>query len=329
MLTNKSNILYVLSVLKEYSDEKHILSMGEIRRKIKILYDKDMDRRTVGDMIRSLIDFGYDIETYEENKKGYYLRERAFEASEIRFLIDRVYSSNFISKKQTENIIHQLEKQLSVHQRKTFKHLHIIKDNNKKNEQQIFLNIEILEEAISKNKKVALHLYEYGFDKKLKKRRQEKDIINPYQMVSANERYYLIGNFDRHSNMVHLRLDMIKNIEILEEKRKAISDVKENLKNDSDIIQYSNSLFHKFDGDKETVEILCHKTMLGEVIDKFGNDATIIERENDKFSLILKVSPTSIKFWALSYLSYCEVIKPIWLREEIEQTISNTFYCKV
>ena len=41
------NILYILNVLKKYSDDEHMLSVAEIQRKIKEVYDVEIDSRTI------------------------------------------------------------------------------------------------------------------------------------------------------------------------------------------------------------------------------------------------------------------------------------------
>lgn len=41
------NILYILNVLKKYSDEEHMLSIVEIQRKIIEVYDVEIDPRTI------------------------------------------------------------------------------------------------------------------------------------------------------------------------------------------------------------------------------------------------------------------------------------------
>jgi hypothetical protein len=92
MRNDRIIILAVERVLKEYSDEDHILSMCEFRNRIRQEYGIYPDRRTVGSAIEELTEFGYDISTYSENGKGYYLRERKFEPSEIRLLMDRSVS---------------------------------------------------------------------------------------------------------------------------------------------------------------------------------------------------------------------------------------------
>ena len=91
MLPDRANLLCVLKILEEYSDSEHILPMREIIGKMKSIYDIDIARRAVYGAIELLKQMGYDISTYEENGRGYYLRSRQFEPSELRLLTDAVF----------------------------------------------------------------------------------------------------------------------------------------------------------------------------------------------------------------------------------------------
>ena len=66
------NILYILNVLKKYSDEKHKLSISDIRKKINEKYEIDIDprtiRRNINLMKQKLV---YDNRTYNDKKIGY------------------------------------------------------------------------------------------------------------------------------------------------------------------------------------------------------------------------------------------------------------------
>lgn len=44
MFTDKANVICLLNIFREYSDEKYILSMKEIIAKMKSIYDIDIDR---------------------------------------------------------------------------------------------------------------------------------------------------------------------------------------------------------------------------------------------------------------------------------------------
>ena len=158
MVSNRANAICLLKLLQEYSDEAHILSMREIKEKLKSIYDITIDRRTVYSTVELLQLLDYDISTYEENGVGYYLRTRNFEPSEIRLLTDAVYAFDYITPKQTKDLAQKLQKLLSVHARKPFRHLHVIRPERKTKNPQVFLNIELLEEAIDSEKKGGLHL---------------------------------------------------------------------------------------------------------------------------------------------------------------------------
>ena len=109
MLTDKAITMCLLEILKEYSDSSHEMTMKEILSKMESDYMLKPDRRTIYSAVATLIDFGYDISTYEENGKGYFLREREFEQSEIIMLTDAVYAFPFVSGKQSDELIESYE----------------------------------------------------------------------------------------------------------------------------------------------------------------------------------------------------------------------------
>lgn len=166
MLTEKANAICLLEVLKEYSDAEHILPMREIIAKMQSLYGIKIDRRTVYGAVALLIELGYDISLYEDNGVGYYLRSRELEQSEVLLLTDAVYAFPFIPPRQTEQLVQKLQKQLSVHQRKKYRRLTVARQGHKTGNRQVFWNIEQLDEAITRKKKVTLDYLHYGYDKR-------------------------------------------------------------------------------------------------------------------------------------------------------------------
>ena len=70
------NILYILNVLKRYTDENHLLSANKIAQLVEDEYNVSIDSRTVRRNINLLCDkFGIDIETWGDNKKDKFLIE--------------------------------------------------------------------------------------------------------------------------------------------------------------------------------------------------------------------------------------------------------------
>lgn len=85
--------------------------------------------------------------------------------------------------------------------------------------------IDVLENDISKKKKISFMYNSYDADKKLHPRREEEYTVNPYQIVATNGRYYLIYNYDKYDTLTNYRIDEITNIKILDEVRKPIQDL--------------------------------------------------------------------------------------------------------
>ena len=90
----KMLILNILDILKKYTDENHRLSAKEIGEILQREYSQTADRKAIKRNLMNLLDFGYDIECSEierRNKNGetetiqtdWYLN-RDFTDSELR-----------------------------------------------------------------------------------------------------------------------------------------------------------------------------------------------------------------------------------------------------
>ena len=73
----------------------------------------------------------------------------------------------------------------------------------------------------------------------------------------------------------------------------------------------------------------CDMVILDDVIDQFGTGATIRSLDEKTFELTIKAPPRGVKFWALQYLPYTEVLEPKWLREEIIESVRQNRYVPV
>ena len=313
MLTEKANAICLLEVLKEYSDAEHILPMREIIAKMQSLYGIKIDRRTVYGAVALLIELGYDISLYEDNGVGYYLRDRELEPSEVLLLTDAVYSFPFIPARQTEQLVQKLQKQLSVYQRKKYRHLTVARQGHKTGNRQIFWNIEQLDEAITRKKKVALDYLHYGYDKR--QHPTATYTLSPYEMVYTNEHYYLICVPDHDPHTRLYRIDRMADIRILDESR-----------SEAVARQEAQNAVYAYVGAPERIVMYCDRAILDDVIDRFGTDIQLRERDENTFAVSFTAPPRGIKFWALQYLPYVEVVEPAWLREEVIDSIGKNRY---
>ena len=115
--SNLENIIYIYEVLKKYSDINHILSIKDIVEYIKEDFSETIESRTVRRNINVLIEnFDVDISTFNENRRGYYLRTKDFELSEIQTLIALMKYSKFIDSDFSQDIIERLKNLLNVYE---------------------------------------------------------------------------------------------------------------------------------------------------------------------------------------------------------------------
>lgn len=102
-------LLYLAKIMQEETDETHGLTMPEIIEELA-KYDIDAQRKSLYQDIAALNDFGYDIVKHMEGYKTlYHMVSREFEIAELKFLVDAIQSSRFMTEKKTKELIEKLE----------------------------------------------------------------------------------------------------------------------------------------------------------------------------------------------------------------------------
>lgn len=312
--------MYILEVLKKYSDVEHHLKQQDIIDYIKQDYNIDTERKAISINISRLIEFGYDI----VRQNGYYLREREFDDSELRLLIDSVLFSKNIPTNQAKDLIEKLQGLSSKYFSLKVKHVANLNAMEHTDNKQFFYNIELLDEAIENGYQVKFIYNKYGEDKKLHPRKKDKTLFNPYQMVASNGKYYVIGNVDKYDGSSYYRLDKISDIEILNNPVKPMKKV-ENLEKGLNLPKHMTEHIYMFSGKSEKVVFRIDKSRLDDVVDWFGTDFKIRKKFEDYYIISVDVNTNAMYYWALQYGKYAEVIKPESLRHKLQETISNMY----
>ena len=309
--------MLILDILEQYSDEDHHLTQLEIIRHLRAQYGMDCDRRSVKNNIDALKEMGYEIET---NNKGAFLAGRKFDNAELRLLIDSVLFSKGISQKRAKELIEKLKEMGGRHFSAKVKHVCNLPELQHTDNKQTMYALDALNDAIDQRKKVSFVYNSYGTDMKLHPRRQEPYIVNPYQIVANNGRYYLIGNYDKYDNVSHYRIDRMTSVCMLDEKRKPMSDVTD-FKNGFSLPKHMAEHIYMFSGKSVNVKMVAKKHLMNELVDWFGKDFKIRRELADEMLVEVKCNAEAMHFWALQYGPYVEVLEPAELREEIRESV--------
>lgn len=314
----KSSVLYVLDILREYTDAKHSLTYAEIGKKLVSLYDVEIDRKTIARDIDILIMNGHDI--VKKGNNGVALLSRNFEDGELLYLLDAIYSSRSMPTNYARDLVNKITSDRSFYDKKRFRFLEKIDDGSRVNNKQIFFTIEILNQAIEEGKKVELQYASYDVDKKLKPKKDGKVFkINPYFMVNNHGKYYLICNYDKYNNISNWKIENIVNIKILKEDVKPITSLDGQA--NFDLKKYMQEHIYMLAGKSVNAKVkIDNEERINDVISWFGSSARIY-RENDNLFVDLKVNEDALIYWALQYGESVEIIAPQESREKMKNVL--------
>ena len=337
----KTLILNILDILRRYTDEDHRLSQKEIAEILRTEYGMAAERKTIRRHLLNLVDCGYEIEYSESvrmvpnHKTGvpeesylwsdFYL-VRDFTDAELRLLIDSLLFSKHIPYSQCRELVEKLEGLSNVYFRSHVKHIRTMPDTAPQN-RQLFYTIELLDEAISKGRKVSFHYLTYGLDKQRHPRsgedgRPKEYTVSPYQMAAANGRYYLICCTDPHDNVSHYRLDRITDIRISDEPARPAKTV-QGLEHGIDLPMHMAEHIYMFAGPSETVSFRMKKYLINDVIDWFGMDIVFSDESEDEVTARVRVNLQAMRRWAVQYGPHVRVLSPESLADAVKLDIEN------
>lgn len=315
--SKKLALLRILQILEQYSDDKHPLTQSEIIARLEADYGIKIERKTVSRNLSLLKEAGYDI---INTRQGCYLNSRRFEDAELRVLIDGVLCSRYISANCSKDLIERICGLSNAYFKSNLKHLSAIHSFSKTPDKALFLNIEIIDEAIEKSRQIEYEYNKFGADKKLHKSSRQK--ISPYRTILHNQRYYLIGYSEYWGNLVCHRIDNITNMKALDAPLTPLKNI-EGYEDGIDYYEHFSSLPYLYLDKKKWIEFTAYETITNQIIDWFGDDVKLEPADEGKIKARVKTSPDAMKYWAMQYIDYVEVLSPQSLRKSIKNTLKE------
>lgn len=312
----KLKLFYVADILKKYTDEDHPMPANEICDRL-ISMGITAERKAIYDDIECLVNYGFDIIKTRVPRAGYFLAEREFELPEIYLLCDAVRTAKFISAKKTRELTKKLEKMLSVHQFAGRDMGIYIDTVGKCANEEIFYTIDSINRAIENKKKITFRYGTRCLEDREIKTVYKQMTVSPYAMTWQDDHYYLIGNYEKYDNLIHLRIDRMRSVSESECTARPFSEVSEY--NDVfDVVDYTKKLFSMFGGDTEEIELKCQNGILEQVTDRFTDKIFIKKVTEDSFHFSAKVSVSdALVTWIMNYGEKIEVVTPKRLRDMV------------
>ncbi len=343
MKQSKKMVLFnVLDILKKYTDENHRLSQKEIEEILCAEYAMTVDRKTIKTSLMNLMDFGYDIE-YSESIRSirnrttgeaeeslimsdFYLR-RNIEDSELRLLIDSLLFNRHLPYKQCKDLIEKLESLSSIHFKTRIKHVGMLTHDRTEN-QQLFWTIDVIDEAIIRNRKVMFKYVEYDMDlKQIPVTDSDGNAriytVSPYQMAVKDGVYYLICNNDHSDCISNYRVDRITDIELADERIRPFESLKGSNGRGLDLEKYLNANAYMYSSNTIRVKLRITTDMVGDVIETFGKELRFFDREDGFVTVIIYANEESVLRYAKSNAPDVVILGPNNLRDQMKAAFNK------
>ena len=309
--------LAILEILQKYSDENHRLSQREIEHYLSDQFDMDVDRRSVKRGITDLIDLGLNIQYTEYARKvldkqmgtkdeqvmltDFYL-ERDFCDCEIRLLIDEILDSKYIPSHQRKELISKLERLSSVYFRKETKKTMVLYNNND-NDNQLFLTIEILNEAISSSCMVEFKYKSYISDPDGKIICEKVEYrVFPQDMFVEKGKYIILCDTEK-GDPLSFRMDYISDVTIHEKR----------------IMKSHTEMCEKL----ENVNFVTSDDGLDIFVEEFGMHNLHTYRDGNELVVKVKTDKKAALSFAINNTNNVEIISPKAYRNYVTDTLKN------
>lgn len=278
-VSNNIKFYTFIEILRTYSDENVSLSIKEIQHHMRKRLGVDVDRRTIYAYIKDMKALGIDVSDYDKSKEGYYLNSNCFEPSEVRILADAVLTSNFVTKRRTEAILEKLKSFNSIYQNKDFLKDVCIEDIPKSINEEVFVNMDRILEAIKFSKKIRFNYGEYNYFRELKCKVDENGnlreyVKSPVYMTLRNKNYYLVCADEDSEVFQYFRIDRMLNVSVVGDEK--IMDFG-GFENSTECIKGNVNVFPRR---KNIIIIEFKKNLMDYLLDEFGDSIYIMEKDN-------------------------------------------------
>ena len=316
----KIKLLKLLEMLRQNTDEQHPMSTSSV---IASLAEMEItcDRRTLSQDIATLNDLGYEImATTLGHEKAYYVEDRNFSIPELKILIDAVHASSFITEKKSEELINKIASLAGSHRAEVLKRNMVCFNTRKHSNERIFYNVNDLEDAILRQKKVLFRYFDLNEKgERVYRRDGHRYVVEPIALVFNEDNYYLTCYSARHDNTSNYRIDRMDSVEVTDEKccQKAV-ELRDH------VATYTEQAFKMFGGNLEDIILEFDRSLIGAVYDRFGEKVKMMGTSDTKCIAYVKVQISPVFWgWIFQFSNDMRILSPENVISEYKNHISR------
>ncbi len=316
MASSKIKLLRILEIIRE-TDEEHPYTANQIVQKLS-LYGIEAERKSVLRDISTLKDAGFDILLHPDNKLGYYLAGRDFEDWELKILMDAALGATFLTPENSWKIAEKLSRLSGLAGGRTLRAVTPLPTAVKIGDPTTKNAIDLLLGAIRRDRAVEFRYITVGVDLQPHYRYEGMLYpVSPYALVWRQDRYYLIGAFEKYKKLSYYRLDRIRDMTVTEKARIPMESI---LGPNTDLLlrKFVDRNLYNHGGRATHVRLSASPEAVDLLIDTFGREMTVTERADSTLDVTAKVSDgLGLNLWLLQHGDLVQIIEPESIRQQV------------
>ena len=308
---DQERIIFILDYLSRYTDENkavtikdiqhHLANVCNLSRVNDVTIRRDLDRLTSA---------GNHIVKYrgEHNTAYYALIDKGFSFNEIRFIVDSISINKFLTSKQKRQLIKKFECMCSDAEIRQL--ISRITLNDKCSPSLDLLeNLDLIHRLIADRRKINFEYGKYDTDKKIKYYKKKRNLL-PVRVIYFDERFYLRCYNEETEAWRTYRIDRMKDIEKGNVSRHRIP---KETKQEGFVTDMFEPEYY------ETVTLKIRKYLLDDMMEHFGEYASIIRHTDDGESVNISVRVginRRFYLWVMKYGDGIELLSPAKVRSD-------------
>ena len=260
---------------------------------------------------------------YDEHKKGYYVLNPPFEPHELRYMIDSVQASKFITQTTANEITKKIRNFAGEKLRKELNRPSYVADRVRSKNESVVKDADKLHDAIAADRKTAFRYFKYSPNRRNPKsysKSGNKVIVSPFALYWDSGNYYLYA-YDGKTFRFY-RVDRMESIsEPLLERREG-----HDLFSEKNLTHQKVKVFDMYSTGKiYNVKFRCNNHITSSVIDKFGKDIMMMTDDDRHFTFSqnIEISPPFFA-WVATFGRSIQILSPSAVVEEMRKFLQKS-----
>lgn len=305
--------------------------IDEINKAIWIL-ENDGDIDEVEEMI---LDESFEDEkaiVYDKHRKGFYVRQRKYEAADIRLIAECIYSSRYITQSDAERLVDIMKDFISDYQSEDIRMDALVTNRIRTFNKSTLGNVSTIYDAMSKKidgeihkpEKISFKYLKYSIDdlsNQVERRKGASYVVSPYKLIINDGNYYLLAFDDGSKQIRTYRVDRMKGLKRTGEAREGKEEFES-----IDLKTFTQRVFGMFSGEEERVRLVFHNRLLDAIVERFGKGEGVVYSKVDEEHFVIYVDvEISEQFfgWLCGFGKKAKIIAPESVVEQFKNYLDN------